>query len=348
MHRIHKYFLPLTNVEGTHVRKCSNKFGILLTYSYLCPHLKIKKMDKKTNETLLKNVEQLSKLTEQEVKMMPAIEAPLPSVEQVKQIVALAKNIIFPDFFNKRQSDETIRSYYIGVHMEELYGLLVKQIAHGLQFCEDCEVTTSKAKVYAEAEKLALEFINELPEIKRLLYTDAQAMFDNDPAAPNYGEVIFCYPVMNAMTHYRIAHKLHELQVPVIPRIITEQAHSKTGIDIHPGATIGEYFAIDHGTGVVIGETCIIGNHVTLYQGVTLGAKSFKYDENGNVLNVPRHPIIEDNVTVYSNASILGRITIGHDSVIGGNIWVTHDVPPYSRIQQSKAVEGSFDGGLGI
>ena len=305
-------------------------------------------MDKKTNETLLKNVEQLSKLTEQEVKMMPAIEAPLPSVEQVKQIVALAKNIIFPDFFNKRQSDETIRSYYIGVHMEELYGLLVKQIAHGLQFCEDCEVTTSKAKVYAEAEKLALEFINELPEIKRLLYTDAQAMFDNDPAAPNYGEVIFCYPVMNAMTHYRIAHKLHELKVPVIPRIITEQAHSKTGIDIHPGATIGEYFAIDHGTGVVIGETCIIGNHVTLYQGVTLGAKSFKYDENGNVLNVPRHPIIEDNVTVYSNASILGRITIGHDSVIGGNIWVTHDVPPYSRIQQSKAVEGSFDGGLGI
>ena len=305
-------------------------------------------MDKKTNETLLKNVEQLSKLTEQEVKMMPAIEAPLPSVEQVKQIVALAKNIIFPDFFNKRQSDETIRSYYIGVHMEELYGLLVKQIAHGLQFCEDCEVTTSKARVYAEAEKLALEFINELPEIKRLLYTDAQAMFDNDPAAPNYGEVIFCYPVMNAMTHYRIAHKLHELQVPVIPRIITEQAHSKTGIDIHPGATIGEYFAIDHGTGVVIGETCIIGNHVTLYQGVTLGAKSFKYDENGNVLNVPRHPIIEDNVTVYSNASILGRITIGHDSVIGGNIWVTHDVPPYSRIQQSKAIEGSFDGGLGI
>ena len=304
-------------------------------------------MDKKTNETLLKNVEQLSKLTEQEVKMMPAIEAPLPSVDQVKQIVVLAKNIIFPDFFNKRQPDETIRSYYIGVHMEELYGLLVKQIAHGLQFCEDCENVT-KQQVYSEAEKLALEFINELPEIKRLLYTDVQAMFDNDPAAPNYGEVIFCYPVMNAMTHYRIAHKLHELKVPVIPRIITELAHSKTGIDIHPGATIGEYFAIDHGTGVVIGETCIIGNHVTLYQGVTLGAKSFKYDENGNVLNVPRHPIIEDNVTVYSNASILGRITIGHDSIIGGNIWVTHDVPPYSRIQQSKAVEGSFDGGLGI
>ncbi len=290
----------------------------------------------------------LSKLTEQEVNMMPAIEAPLPSVVQVKQIVALVKSIIFPDYFNKRQPDETIRSYYIGGHMEELYGLLVKQIAHGLQFCEDCEEITTKEKVYQEAARLATEFIDELPEIKRLLYTDVQAMFDNDPAATNYGEVIFCYPVVNTMIHYRIAHKLHLMRVPVIPRIITEQAHSKTGIDIHPGATIGEYFAIDHGTGVVIGETSIIGNHVTLYQGVTLGAKSFKYDENGNMLNVPRHPIIEDNVTVYSNASILGRITIGHDSVIGGNIWVTHDVPPYSRIQQSKAVEGSFDGGLGI
>ena len=302
----------------------------------------------KSNDILPKNVGLLSKLTEQEVGMMPATEAPLPSVEQVKQIVTLAKNIIFPDYFNQRQPEETLRSYNIGVHMQELYRLLVKQIAHGLQFCEDCETIRTKQQVYAEAEGLALQFIDALPEIKRLLYTDVQAMFDNDPAARNYGEVIFCYPVVNTMTHYRIAHKLHELHVPVIPRIITEQAHSKTGIDIHPGAKIGEYFAIDHGTGVVIGETCIIGNHVTLYQGVTLGAKSFKYDENGNMLNVPRHPIIEDYVTVYSNASILGRITIGHHSIIGGNIWVTNDVPPHSRIQQSKAVDAAFDGGLGI
>ena len=305
-------------------------------------------MDKKGNDILLKNVELLSKLTEQEVRMMPQIEAPLPAVEQVERIVTLVKSIIFPDYFNKRQSDEAIRSYYIGVHMEELQGLLTKQIAHGLQFCEDCDCIQTKQQVYQEAERMALAFIDTLPEIKRLLYTDVQAMFDNDPAAPNYGEVIFCYPVVDTMIHYRTAHRLHELQVPVIPRIITEQAHSLTGIDIHPGAQIGEYFAIDHGTGVVIGETCIIGNHVTLYQGVTLGAKSFKYDENGNMLNVPRHPIIEDYVTVYSNASILGRITIGHHSVIGGNIWVTHDVPSYSRIQQSKAVESSFEGGLGI
>ena len=306
-------------------------------------------MDKKcTNDVLRRNVALLSKIGEKEAGMMPAIEAPLPSVEQVKQIVTLVKSIIFPDYFNKRQPDEAIRSYYIGVHMEELVGLLTKQIAHGLQFCEDCEEMRTKEQVYCEAARLASEFIDTLPEIKRLLYTDVEAMFDADPAARNYGEVIFCYPVMNTMTHYRIAHRLHELKVPVIPRIITELAHSKTGIDIHPGAQIGEYFAIDHGTGVVIGETSIIGNHVTLYQGVTLGAKSFKYDEQGNMLNIPRHPIIEDYVTVYSNASILGRITIGHHSTIGGNIWLTHDVVPYSRILQSKAIDAGFQDGAGI
>ena len=306
-------------------------------------------IDKKTvNGVLQKNVALMSKHTEKEVGMMPATEAPLPSVEQVKQIVTLVKSIIFPDYFNRRQPDETQRSYYIGVHMEELLTLLTKQIAHGLQFCEDCEAIRTKEQVYTEAERLALTFIDTLPEIKRQLYTDVEAMFDNDPAAPNYGEVIFCYPVVNTMTHYRIAHKLHELKVPVIPRIITEQAHSKTGIDIHPGAQIGDYFSIDHGTGVVIGETAIIGNHVTLYQGVTLGAKSFKYDEQGNMLNVPRHPIIEDHVTIYSNASILGRITIGHDSIIGGNIWLTHSVPPYSRILQSKAIDAGFQDGAGI
>ena len=305
-------------------------------------------MEKNVNETLMRNVGLLSRLTEQEVGMMPQTDAQLPSVDQVKQIITLVKSIIFPDYFNKRQTDEAIRSYYIGVHMDELLRLLTKQIAHGLQFAENRDAALSTQRIYDEASQLALQVIDALPEIKRLLYTDVQAMFDNDPAALNYGEVIFCYPVVNTMTHYRFAHKLHELHVPVIPRIITELAHSKTGIDIHPGAQIGEYFAIDHGTGVVIGETCIIGSHVTLYQGVTLGSKNFKYDAQGNILNIPRHPIIEDNVTIYSNASILGRITIGHDSVIGGNIWVTHNVAPHSRIQQSKAIESHFEGGLGI
>jgi len=150
------------------------------------------------------------------------------------------------------------------------------------------------------------------------------------------------------MINYRIAHELLKLNVPVIPRIITELAHSATGIDIHPGATIGEYFSIDHGTGVVIGETCVIGNHVRLYQGVTLGAKSFKLDDEGLPMNIPRHPILEDHVIVYSNSTILGRITIGHHSVIGGNIWQTSGVPPYSRILQRKAVSSSFVDGAGI
>ena len=301
-------------------------------------------MEVNVNDVLLRNVALLSQQEKKEVEMMPAGTAPLPSVEEVRRIVSLIKSIIFPDYLNKRQPDPQIRSYFIGVNMEELYHLLCRQVARGLQFCEEC----AEQEVAPAAQHIALNFIDQLPEIKRLLYTDVEAMFNNDPAATNYGEVIYCYPVVNTMTHYRIAHVLHKMQVPVIPRIITEQAHSKTGIDIHPGATIGEYFAIDHGTGVVIGETCIIGNHVTLYQGVTLGAKSFKYDSEGNMLNVPRHPIIEDNVTIYSNASILGRITIGHDSIIGGNIWVTNNIPPYSRIQQSKAVDLSFQGGLGI
>jgi serine O-acetyltransferase len=301
-------------------------------------------MEANVNEVLLRTVSLLAQQDSKEESMMPAGSAPLPSVEEVRRIVSLVKSIIFTDYFYKRQPEQQIRSYYIGVNMEELYHLLSRQIARGLQFCEEC----AESDVMAAADKIAIRFIDQLPEVKRLLYTDVEAMFKNDPAATNYGEVIYCYPVVNTMTHYRIAHVLHKMQVPVIPRIITEQAHSKTGIDIHPGATIGEYFAIDHGTGVVIGETCIIGNHVTLYQGVTLGAKSFKYDSQGNMLNVPRHPIIEDNVTIYSNASILGRITIGHDSIIGGNIWVTNNIPPYSRIQQMKAVDLSFQGGLGI
>ena len=298
------------------------------------------------NEVLQRNVAKLSKLSEREHDMMPAGTAPMPSVEEVRRIVSLCKDIIFTDYFHKRQSDEKMRSYHIGVSMDELYNLLKRQIARGMQFCEDCDC--SEEQILRSAEDLALQFIDQLPEVKRLLYTDVEAMFQSDPAATNYGEVIYCYPVMNTMTHYRIAHVLHLMEVPVIPRIITEQAHSRTGIDIHPGAKIGEYFAIDHGTGVVIGETAIIGNHVTLYQGVTLGAKSFKYDEQGNMLNIPRHPIIEDNVTIYSNASILGRITIGHHSVIGGNIWLTHSVQPYSRIQQSKAIDAGFQDGAGI
>ena len=299
------------------------------------------------NDVLLRNVAKLSKLSEREEEMMPPSGAPMPSVDEIRKIVSLVKAIVFTDYFYKRQSNPEVRSYYVGYSMEELFNLLRRQTTRGLQFCTNCPDDES-ADITEQSTRLALDFIEQLPEVKRMLYTDVEAVFQNDPAAVNYGEVIYCYPVVNAMTHYRTAHVLHTMGVPVIPRIITEMAHSRTGIDIHPGATIGEYFAIDHGTGVVIGETCIIGNHVTLYQGVTLGAKSFKYDADGNMLNVPRHPILEDHVTVYSNASILGRITVGHHSVVGGNIWVTHDLPPYSRLQQSRPQDLGFQGGLGI
>lgn len=180
-------------------------------------------------------------------------------------------------------------------------------------------------------EDITRAFLEKLPEIKRLILTDLQAIAENDPAVTDIREIVYCYPAITAMLHYRTAHVLLGLGVPVLPRMLTELAHSETGIDIHPAAQIGSYFAIDHGTGVVIGETCIIGNHVMLYQGVTLGAKHFRYDEDGRPVKQPRHPILEDNVTVYSNATILGRVRIGHDSVIGGNVWLTHDLPPFSR-----------------
>jgi serine O-acetyltransferase len=201
----------------------------------------------------------------------------------------------------------------------------------GLCFAE------KSACAHDEAENIASEFIGRLPHLRRLLATDVIAAYEGDPAATSYGEVISCYPAIRAIMGYRVAHELHLLGVPLIPRIITEMAHSETGIDIHPAAPIGSHFTIDHGTGVVIGATCIIGNHVKLYQGVTLGAKSFPLDEQGNpIKGIERHPILEDNVIVYSNSTILGRITIGRDAVIGGNVWVTEDVPPGTKVLQRR------------
>lgn len=293
---------------------------------------------------MLSATRQLSLPLAKEMEMVPCGAGHFPSVEALKEMMHLLQTIFFPDFFDKLRNDTVMRSYFIGVGIEKLYSLLKLEVGHALRFNQERGETDARE----EAMRLSLKFIDEIPEIKRLLFTDVQAMFDNDPAVDNYGEVILCYPVIRAMLHYRVAHVLLRLGVPLLPRILTEQAHSITGIDIHPGAEIGEYFAIDHGTGVVIGETCIIGNHVTLYQGVTLGAKNFSLDSHGHPVNVPRHPILEDNVTVYSNSSILGRITVGHDSVIGGNIWLTYSVPPCSKILQRRAVDASFTDGLGI
>ncbi|MDE6578772.1 MAG: serine acetyltransferase [Muribaculaceae bacterium] len=301
-------------------------------------------MTDKIEASILANIRLLSQASEEEKKMITITEGAFPSVDGLKDVIRYANNIFFPDLFDKRRNGCEIRSFYIGVAVEKLYSTLSKEIARALMFGSDI----SENEAFVKGKELASAFIDTLPEIKRLIYTDVQAVYHNDPAVDNYGEVILCYPVVRAMVHYRVAHSLFCLKIPVLPRILTELAHSATGIDIHPGAEIGEYFAIDHGTGVVIGETCIIGHHVTLYQGVTLGAKNFTLDDNGHPVNVPRHPILEDHVTVYSNASVLGRITVGHHSIIGGNVWLTNSVPPESRILQRKPMATTFIDGLGI
>lgn len=249
-----------------------------------------------------------------------------PSVSQLKRLMELVGYVIFPDY-----SD--VPSWTNG--NEAIHAVLADQL--------------STITSITNPDKMADDFVQALPEIARLLHTDALAVMHNDPAVKSMQEVILCYPVVKVMVHYRTAHQLHLQGVPIIPRVITEMAHSATGIDIHPAAQIGEHFCIDHGTGVVIGATSVIGNHVMLYQGVTLGAKNFSYDANGVPIDMPRHPILEDYVTVYSNTSILGRVRIGHHTIVGGNVWLTHDVPPHSRVLQSRAIEEPFfQDGAGI
>ena len=256
---------------------------------------------------------------------------PLPSLPELSEIIALCRAILFPGYFGHSGISDNTITYHTGVNLENLYHKLVGQVKTGLCFSDKSECSLS------EAESIANQFIGRLPHLRRLLATDVAAAYEGDPAATSYAEVISCYPAIRAITGYRVAHELHLLGVPLIPRIITELAHSETGIDIHPAATIGSHFTIDHGTGVVIGATSILGNHVKLYQGVTLGAKSFPLDEQGNpIKGIDRHPILENNVIVYSNSTILGRITIGHDAIIGGNVWVTEDIPPYAKVLQQR------------
>ncbi len=265
---------------------------------------------------------------------------PLPSGKSLRRIVELSREILFPGYFGNSTVHRRTINYHIGVNVEELFGLLTEQIQAGLCFGLENTPSDNVIKKIPDrdtAASIAARFISKLPEIRRILATDVEAAYYGDPAATCFGEIICCYPIIRAITNYRIAHELYMLNVPLIPRIITEMAHSETGINIHPGAQIGHHFTIDHGTGVVIGATCIIGNNVKLYQGVTLGAKSFPLDENGNpIKGIARHPILEDDVIVYSNATILGRITIGKGATIGGNIWVTESVPAGSRIVQRR------------
>lgn len=269
---------------------------------------------------------------------------PLPSAKSLYKIVELARSILFPGYFGNSTINSHTITYHIGVNVENLFDLLTDQIQAGLCFGQENnnnENTNNNEPCRETAALLAARFISKLPEMRRILATDVEAAYYGDPAATCFGEIISCYPAIRAISNYRIAHELLILGVPLIPRYITEMAHSETGIDIHPGAKIGHHFTIDHGTGVVIGATSIIGNNVKLYQGVTLGAKSFPLDNNGNpIKGIPRHPILEDDVIVYSNATILGRVTIGKGATVGGNIWVTENVPAGARIVQRKTKEG--------
>lgn len=263
-------------------------------------------------------------------------DAPMPSIETLGEVMKRLKAVLFPGYYGDSEVTPDTLSYHTGAHLDIIFRKMADQIKRG--FCFTC---VGEDKACTGCEDLAMEkataFLQALPDIRNMLILDVQAAYEGDPAAKSPGETIFSYPSIAALTHQRIAHSLHNLGVDIIPRIITEMAHAVTGIDIHPGARIGNGLFIDHGTGVVVGETSIIGNNVRLYQGVTLGAKSFPKDEHGNpVKGLARHPIVEDDVTIYSGATVLGRITIGRGAVIGANVWVTSDVAPGARVLKAK------------
>lgn len=250
---------------------------------------------------------------------------PLPSGKVLEEIIALSRAILFPGFYGNSSVNLNTLHYHIGVDVERLYHLLCQQIQAGLCFMNCGEDENCDLKEISN--KLASQLVSRLPSIRDVLGTDVVAAYNGDPAAESTSEVISCYPIIKTLTNYRIAHELALLGVPLIPRMMTELAHSETGIDIHPQAKIGRYFTIDHGTGVVIGATCVIGDNVKIYQGVTLGAKSFPLDAKGNpIKGIPRHPEIGNNVVIYANATVLGRVKIGDGCVIGANMWVTEDM----------------------
>jgi serine O-acetyltransferase len=272
----------------------------------------------------------------------------LPSRDTLVQIVEALRSALFPGYVGTADLSEVSVRYHVGATLDRTLRTLREQVRRGFSFYhhrrpEGCPQCDRRSRDVIRA------FLSRLPEVRRLLAGDVQAAFEGDPAANSAEEVIICYPALLAITNYRLAHELYRLEVPLIPRIITEHAHSVTGIDIHPGAAIGEKFFIDHGTGVVVGETCVIGDGVRVYQGVTLGAKSFPLDEKGNpIKGVARHPVVEDDVIIYGGATILGRVTIGRGAVIGGNVWLTESVPPGMRVAQAEIRHNRFTQGDGI
>jgi len=257
---------------------------------------------------------------------------PIPSKESLVEIIARLQETLFPGYFTREKLDPVNLGYSIGQSVSVLFDMISEQICRSIrhdclrydQTCSDCA---------EQGHKYALALLKSIPSIRRTLATDIRATYEGDPAAKSYDEIIFSYPGVFAIMVYRVAHLLFELDIPLLPRIMTEHAHNLTGIDIHPGAQIGESFVIDHGTGVVIGETTIIGKDVRIYQGVTLGALSLPKQAGDKFRGTKRHPTIKDNVIIYSGATILGgSTTIGARSVIGGNVWITKSVPPDTKV----------------
>ena len=268
---------------------------------------------------------------------------PLPKYEVVIQIIEDLKDIFYPGFHRREGLHSGNVAYHVGSVVDALLDRLVTQITRALIHADRVNnIPTEGCKdiqdYEAQGERLAIALLERIPAIRSILAKDVDAAYAGDPSVTNRDEIIFCFPGLEAVTIYRIAHELFRLRVPFIPRMMSEWAHKQTGIDIHPGASIGEHFFIDHGTGVVIGETCIIGNHVKIYQGVTLGALSFATDANGELVRgTKRHPTIEDHVVIYANATILGGNTVvGHHSVIGSSVWVTSSVTPHTTVVLEK------------
>ncbi|MGD9728074.1 MAG: serine O-acetyltransferase EpsC [Nitrospiraceae bacterium] len=259
----------------------------------------------------------------------------LPSRKALLGILDGLCAVLFPTHYGRTDLNEGNIDYFVGNQLHLTLSELQDQVRKGLLFMSDSH-DAQENRLTQTAIDITANFAAQLPAIRALLFSDLQAAYRGDPAATNPSEILLCYPGMTAIIYYRLAHELHRWGAPLLARLISDIAHSNTGIDIHPAAEIGGHFFIDHGTGVVIGETTIIGRHVRLYQAVTLGAKRFPEDENGLIKGNARHPIVEDDVVIYAGATILGRITIGKGSIIGGNVWLTQSVPPGSNVIQAQ------------
>ena len=271
-----------------------------------------------------------------------------PSRDALIAISTSLRGALFPLRLGPSHVRQEGEDHYVGYTLDTTLNALLEQVRLELRYTARHDGLTA-TQVEERAVQIVRDFANALPGLRALLDTDVEAAFRGDPAARSVDEVLLCYPGILAMINHRLAHKLYELELPLLARIIAEIAHSETGIDIHPGARIGASFFIDHGTGVVIGETAVIGERVRLYQAVTLGAKRFPSDGSGGLQKgLPRHPVVEDDVVIYAGATILGRVTIGHGSTIGGNIWLTRSVPPGSNVTQASSQHEVLDPDSGV